>query len=821
VPDREGLALGTTQTAEIASVVFLDIVGYSKLGIEGQASVIEQLRVTVQRSGAYLAAKQRGNLLPLPTGDGMALVFFESPLTAVDCASEIAKGLKEFPALKLRTGIHTGPVSRMTAVNNEMNVVGGGINFAQRVMDAGDAGHILVSKAIADILLDMDVWRGHVRDWGDHKVKHGVVIRLYSVTGTGFGNFSKPTKLKGTGFPKIPAELSLCVALAISGAAYIYFHRPPKLTDRDTVVLADFTNTTGDSVFDGTLRQGLAFQLEQSPFLKIMDDEQVQQDLRLMSLPVGAHISNQIAHDVCVRDAAAATIDGSIASLGKSYVITIQATTCQGGATLAREQIQADDKEHVLKAVGIAGTDMRAKLGESRSSIQKLNRPLEQATTGSLEALQKYTAGKATLTQGQFLAARPLFERAIALDPNFAMAHFYLSVAFGNTGELGREAQEKRKALTLIDRVSEYERDYIAAGYYESTGELDKAIDAYRAGIENYPRVWTFHNVLSEDYINLGRYEEGLSEGQAAVQLQPSAEAPYRRLLDAYMCLDRLDEAKKVAETVRKLAIGARIHQRFLEIAYIEGDREAVSREMLWFASKPVEYLSLGLQAAHLNVLGQRAESSKLYKRAAETTLRRGLTDVGAGFEEADARADALSGKCSTARQLGRPALALAMCGNAPQAEKLAGETSKLFPNGTIWNAVQLPEIRAAIELQHGQPAKAVELLASASPYERAYPEVMYLRGVAYLHLHKGAEAAAEFQKILDHKGASWGSTWRYPNWGLYYSISYVGLARGWALAGDTAKARKAFQDFFLLWKDADADVPLLADAQKEYARLP
>jgi tetratricopeptide (TPR) repeat protein len=622
----------------------------------------------------------------------------------------------------------------------------------------------------------------------------------------------------------IPAAAIFAIA-AVSG--YFVLHPASKLvnartlTDSDTIVLADFANTTGDPVFDGTLRQGLAFQLEQSPFLKIMDDEQVQQSLRLMSLAPGTRITNEIAHDICVRDAAAATIDGSIASLGKSYVVTLQAIACQDGATLAREQIQADDKEHVLNAVGTAATAMRAKLGESRSSIQKLNRPLEQATTGSLEALQSYTAGSAELTRGRFLAAVPLFERAITLDPNFAMAYSYLGVASNNAGESGHEGEYYRKAFGLIDRVSEYERDIIAAGYYESTGELDKAIDAYRLAIASYPRIWAFHNNLSVIYIDLGQFEEGLKEGQAAAQLEPNAEPPYRRLLDAYMCLDRLDEAKKVAESARTHGIdGARIHQRFLEIAYIEGDQAAAAREIQWYAGKPEEYLSFGLQAALRNVLGQRGESGKLYKRAAETARHRKLEGVAAGFEEADARADALTGNCRTVRNLGRPALALAMCGDTAQAEKLAGAASKRFPNGTLWNAVRLPEVRAAIELQRNQPAKAVELLASASPYERAYPETVYLRGLAYLRLHKGAEAAAEFQKIVDHKGASWGSTWLYPNWGLYYSISYVGLARGFALAGETAKARKAFQDFFALWKEADVDLPLLAEARKEYAKV-
>src|SRR5439155_8625525 len=253
---------------------------------------------------------------------------------------------------------------------------------------------------------------------------------------------------------------------------------------------------------------------------------------------------------------------------------------------------------------------------------------------------------------------------------------------------------------------------------------------------------------------------------------------------------------------------------------YIEGDQAAAARETPWFAGKPEEYLSFGLQAANLNVLGQRSESSKLYKRAAEKAQRLGLRDVAVGFEEADARADALTGNCGTVRRLGRPALALAMCGDAAQAEKIAAETSKRFPNGTLWNAVQLPETRAAIELQRGQPAEAVELLASASPYERAYPEAVYLRGLAYLRLRKGVEAASEFRKILDHKGASWGSTWRYPNWGLYYSISYLGLARGSVLAGDAANARRAFQDFFALWKDADQDLGILIEARKDYAAL-
>ena len=636
---------------------------------------------------------------------------------------------------------------------------------------------------------------------------------------------TSPTDVSRTRSPTSKYGTAAIAALVLAaGAAFFFWQRHAQaklLTDKDVLVLADFVNTTGDPVFDGTLRQAIAIQLEQSPFLKIMDDEQVQQTLRLMSLSPGARITNRIAHDICVRDAGRATIDGSIATLGKSYIVTLQAITCPRGTTLAREQVQADDKEHVLSALGTAATAMRAKLGESRTSIEQRNRPLDEATTSSLEALQSYTEGRVVLTQGKFLAARPLFERAVALDPNFAMAYYYISTAYSNAGDAERQLEYSKKAFALIDRVSEYERDQIAAAHYATLGESDKAIDAERSGIANYPRDWGFPNNLSENLMNLGQFEEALQEGQAANQLQPDAEPPYRRLMDGYINLDRLDEAKQVVEKLRTSGLGgARIHQRFLEIAIVADDQAAIDREIQWYAGKPEEYLSFGLQAAYRNVLGQRRESSKLYKRAAETALHRGLGATAAAFEEADARAGALSGNCATAHRLGRPALALALCGDAAGAEKLAAETSSRFPNGTIWNAVQLPEIRAAIEIQRGQPAKAVELLASASPYERAYPEVPYLRGLAYLRLKKGAEAAIEFHKVTDHKGASWGATWLYPNWGLSYSISSLGLARASAMAGDTQTARKAFQDLFALWKDADQDLPIFLEAKKEYAAL-
>jgi eukaryotic-like serine/threonine-protein kinase len=618
------------------------------------------------------------------------------------------------------------------------------------------------------------------------------------------------------------AAAAVLLVVVAAGAWKLFVHRAPPLTEKDTVVLADFTNSTGDPVFDETLRQGMAVALGQSPFLKIMDDDLLQRDLRLMNLQPGARISNQIAHDVCVREGSTATIDGAIANLGRSYVITLQAIACRDGATLAREQVQAEDKEDVLSALGSAATAMRAQLGESLSSIEKRNQPLEQATTSSLEALQSYTAAMALMAPGQFRAAIPLLERAISIDPNFAEAYYFLGVAYEQAGDMERSAQYANKALSMADRLSEPERTEITTYYYRFTGEWEKEIDTYRVAIrDDYPRNWSFHNQISLTYNDLGKFEDGLKEGLEANRLQPNVEPPYRRMMDANICLDRLQEAHQVADKARAQGIdGVRIHQRFLELAYVEDDKAAVAKETQWFAGKPEEYLSFGLQAADLNVHGLRRESHALYQRAADSAQSLGLRYVGDEFKEADARADALTGNCDTARRLGRPALALALCGETAQAEKLAAETSSRFPNGTIWNAVQLPEIQALIELNHNDPAKSIELMASASPYERAYPDAIYVRGLALLRMHKGPDAAAEFQKIVDHKGANWAATWMHPNWGQYYALSWLGIARGYALAGEFTQARNGYEKLFALWKTADPDLPVFKQAKAEYLKL-
>jgi len=618
----------------------------------------------------------------------------------------------------------------------------------------------------------------------------------------------------------IAAAALLLIGVA-AGAWELFVNRSPVLSEQDTVVLADFTNTTGDPVFDGTLSQGLEVQLQQSPYLNLMSRDQIQQTLRLMDKPADARLTPENAREICQRTGSAAVLEGSIASLGTQYALGLKAVRCRDSKVLDQQQTQVARKEDMLNALSVIASNFRKRTGESLGTIREHNTPLEQATTSSLEALQSYTDGLAIMAPGHFRSAIPLFDRAISIDPKFAMAYYVRGIAYEQAGDMERSAQDAKRAFSLIDHLSESERTSITAYYYRSTGELDKEIDAWQLSARSYPRNWGPHNQLSVTYIDMGRFEEGLKEGVESGRLEPRVEPPWRRQLDALICLDRLPDANALAEKVRAMGIdGSRIHQRFLELAYLENDRAAIAREIQWFAGKPEEYLSFGLQAAFLNMHGQRRESHQMYQRAADTARRQGLRYVAEDFEEADARADALAGNCRTAHRLERPAMALAMCGETAEAEKLASETSKLFPNGTIWNAVQLPEVEAMVALQGNEPEKAVERMASASPYERAYPDAIYVRAVARLKMQKGAEAAAEFRKIADHEGASWGATWVHPYWGQYYALSYLGLARGYVLAGDRVSARKAYQQLLDLWKNADPDLPTLVQAKAEFARL-
>jgi tetratricopeptide (TPR) repeat protein/predicted Ser/Thr protein kinase len=549
-----------------------------------------------------------------------------------------------------------------------------------------------------------------------------------------------------------------------SGGYFLWQHAQAKpLTDQDVLVLADFTNTTGDAAFDGALRQALAFELERSPFLKVMDEQDVNQTLQLMGRPAGQRITNDIAHEVCVRAGQKATIGGSIAELGKTYAIALQAINCQTGATLAREEAEAEDKEHAIKAVAKAATGMRAKLGESLSSIQKTerNRTKDDVTTNSLEALKTFQLGFDLMAQaGSNREAIPHFQRAVELDPNFASAYFFLCLAYGNTGQFALEAESLTKAFALVDRVSEGERLIISGWYYQRVAhDPNKAIDAYQMGVRSFPRAANGHFFLGSAYLAKGEYEKALEQLQESARLTPLNLIFQTRLANVYINLDRFDEAKAVLEKALAQKLdGPGLHQQLLRVAYMQDDQAAQQKEIQWFAGKPEEVQSLQAQATNALMHGQRRKAMDLFQGAVETARRQGAPGVSAPNP---ALIDAWVGDCQAAHKDKAP-FPLVICGD-PAALKAADERDAKNP-----------------------PAD---------------PD-----GVALLYRH------GEFQKILDHKGRNWGS---------YYTLAYLGLARAAAKAADTATAKRAYQDFLAVWKDADKDAPYLTRATKELAALP
>src|SRR5450432_3394905 len=427
---------------EIGHVLFIDIVGYSKGLITEQSDLLQKLKEVVRGTEQCRIAEAEGKLLRLPTGDGGALVFRNSPEAPVLCAMEIAQALKSHPEVRVRMGIHSGPVNEVTDLNGQANIAGAGINMAQRVMDCGDAGHILLSKHVADDLEHYAHWQPLLHDLGECEVKHGVRIGIVNLHRDGIGNPQIPKKFRQAKAARVAklwkiGAAVLVFGLLLAGGFYYRSHQTKRLTEKDTIVLADFTNTTGDPVFDGTLRQGLAAQLEQTPFLSLISDQRIAQTLALMSQPKDARLTPELARQVGQRIGSAASIAGSISMLGSEYVVGLKAVNCRTGDLLAQEQVTANGKEQVLKALGQAASSLRRKLGESLASIQKYDALPEDVTTPSLEALQAYSLGmKAYDVTSDFVAALPFFQRASTLDPNFAMAYLRLAECYQPQGEL-------------------------------------------------------------------------------------------------------------------------------------------------------------------------------------------------------------------------------------------------------------------------------------------------------------------------------------------------------------------------------------------------
>jgi eukaryotic-like serine/threonine-protein kinase len=617
-------------------------------------------------------------------------------------------------------------------------------------------------------------------------------------------------------------------------------HRASALNQSDTVVLADFTNKTGDPIFDDTLRQGLAAQLQQSPFLSLLSEQRIQQTLRLMGLPSDSKLSPAIAGDLCQRSESKAYLTGTISSLGSQYVIGVSAVNCQTGDYLAQEQFTADGKENVLKALGEASTKLREKLGESLKTVRKLDTPIEQATTSSLEALQAYSLGRKTMQgQADFTAAVPLFEHAIQLDPNFAMAYAALGTSRHNLGEKILAAQNTEKAYELRTRVSEWEKFYIESHYHDFvTGDLEKARQAYELWAQIYPRETVPSTNLGVIYQTLGQHDKALVEYREAMRLSPADSLDFGNLVLAYLHLNRLDESRAAAnDALTKNLDSADLRAALYEVAFLKKDLPGMAEQVSWSAGKPgKENLMLYLEADTAAYSGKLRIARELAGQAAASAARAGETEMAAGCESAAALWEALYGNASEARQRvtgtlaqsnGRDAqyaaaLALALIRDSAGAQVLADDLQKRFLEDTVVRFNYLPTLRAQIALADpSEEAKAAGALAATFPYELGVPGgstfwmnlyPVYVRGEAFLAARQGTQAAAEFQKILDWPGVVVNEP--------IAALALLGLARSHALAGDAPKAQTAYRDFLTLWKDADPDVPVLVAAKSEYAKL-
>ena len=635
---------------------------------------------------------------------------------------------------------------------------------------------------------------------------------------------------------------ALAGVLLTAGGVFLWQQRThaKPLTDKDVLVLADFANSTGDPVFDGTLRQGLAVQLEQSPFLSILPDEKIQQTLGLMGQPADAKLIPVIAREVCQRTASAAVLDGSIARIGAEYLLTLKAVNCESGKTLASAEAQASDQNDVLDALGHVSVEMRNKLGESLSSIQKFDTPLEQATTPSLKALKAFSSGMQTMRTKGPEAATPFFKHAVELDPSFAVAYAYLGVMASTALEPSLSVDYRTKAYELRDRASEAEKYWITATYHKGvTGNIPKAIEACDLWIQDYPRTELPHLYLGTAVLPVvGQNERAGEESMAGVRLRPDFPLAYAFGIRAYTALNRFDEAKATYAQ----ALERKLHTPYIDVvmyqlAFAQNDTMGMAQHVAKLGgARSWDHTMLFLEGDTAAYSGRLKDARELSRRAMDSAQRTGEKDAPAlysgtsGLREAwfgntdEARRRAtLALKLSSGRDLQYfAALAFAYAKDDARAKALADDLDKRFPEDTIVQFNYLPSVRGKLALNKGDASGAIRGLLVAAPYELGATRAIYLdwtamfpvfvRGEAYLAARQGSKAAAEFQKILDHRGLVLNQP--------IGALAHLGLGRAYILQGDTVKAKAAYEDFLTLWKDADPDIPVLQQAKAEYANM-
>jgi serine/threonine protein kinase/tetratricopeptide (TPR) repeat protein len=637
---------------------------------------------------------------------------------------------------------------------------------------------------------------------------------------------SAPVVLPGKSRRWLWASAAVLVISAALIGTFFYTHRASALTEKDFILLTDFTNTTGDTVFDGTLKQALAVQLQQSPFLNVYPEERIREALKYAGRSPDDRVTVPVARDLCQREAIKAILVGSIGSMGSNYVLNLEALNCRTGDTIARQQVEAATKEKVLQALGNAARDLRGPLGETVTSIERFNAPIEQATTSSLEAMKAYAMADEKRSREGDLASMPFYKRAIELDPNFAMAHARLGAVYSNLGDRLSAHEYSQKAFDLRERTSELEKFYITTHYYDDvTGELQKGRDTYELWIQTYPRDWTPRNNVAGAYREIGDFQKSLEQSLEALRLQPNDVLPYQNVVVSYVLLNQLDEAKAmIKQAVEKKLDTVVIHRNLFEVAFLEGDQAEMDRQSAWSAGNEEESHML---LSEIGVAAQRgqlrkardlaqkaldsAKKNNLQSNAAFVAMLRGIIEYWMGDPSAARSWSAQSLDFSHGENV--PAAAtLALAGDTAPAQKLLEEQRKNRPNDTFLLQNWVPQVEAAIAIKQGKPSAALAPLQAAAPFEPGDIGATFYRGLAYLSMKSGKEAAAEFRKVLDRKTINPASP--------LHAISRLQLARALALSGDTDGARTAYQDLFALWKDADPDLPVLKQAKDEYGRL-
>lgn len=629
--------------------------------------------------------------------------------------------------------------------------------------------------------------------------------------------------------------------LAVGAGARFLLPRAPVLTPKDPVVLAEFENSTGDAVFDGTLRQGLAVALEQSPYLSLVSDERIQRTLRLMNRPADVRLTAETAVEVCERAAAAAVLQGSISRMGERYVVGLRARACRGGEVLDDEQAEAPNKEEVLTALSQIAIRFRTRIGESLATVQKYSTPLQEATTSSLEALKAYSAGWEVHAVHGAVAALPLFRRAAELDPDFAMAHASLGRLYADLDQPDLAIASSERAWQLRDRTSEAEKFFLTANHQVlATGNLEAAQQTCEAWTQEYPRDVRVHLLLA-GMVNKtpGRYQEALAEARKAIDLDPDFFIAYYSLGANNEYLGKLSEAEDALRAARARGLDAdELIMLGFDLAFLRNDADQLQHEAALARARPGgENWMSAREALVAAYSGHLAEARTISQRAVDQALqasqpeRAALWQAGAAIREAlfgngpaAARDASASLKMSRDREVEYgAAVALAISGDASQAQLLADDLERRSPENTAVRFSYLPVVHALLALDRGDPGSAVDLLQAAGPHELGVPASsisglfgalypIYVRGSSFLAAHRGAQAAAEFQKILDHRGIVVSDP--------VGALARLQLGRAYALTGDTVRARAAYKEFLDLWKDADRDIPVWQAANDEYSRL-